>query len=97
MRKKAQNWRDGQTVEKKEGRSGKGQEAFKRTDAITDQSTASRDGSLTLYGWKDCKDYLESGIRRCIHTDGEGASRCYDSSPKARGGLAAYSTPSQKR
>lgn len=79
---------EGQPDGRKEGRggSGKGQEAFKRTGAITDQSTASLDGSLTRYGWKDCKDYLESRIRRCIHTDGEGASRCCDSSPKARGG-----------
>ena len=56
-----------------EGGSGKGQEAFKRTGTITDQSTASLDGSLAGYGWKDCKDYRQSRIRRCIHTDGEGS------------------------
>ena len=35
------------------GGSGKGQEAFKRTGAITDQSTASLNGSLARYEWKD--------------------------------------------
>jgi len=33
--------------------------------------------------WKRCEEYQESRIRRCTHTDGEGA---YDSSSKAKGG-----------
>ena len=46
---------EGQPDGRNEGRGGggKGQEAFKRTGAITDQSTASLDGSLARYGWKD--------------------------------------------
>ena len=45
---------EGQPDGRNEGRGGgKGQEASKRTGAITGQSTASLDGSLARYGWKD--------------------------------------------